>query len=342
MLRMADPDRAGSDLANWSLLQAVPSGVSTRSNGVITMHLIQKAATGLLALSTIALVGCQNEKPAAESTPNSSVAKSVYDTGKLRALVIGDSLPMVRKDGDNYDGLSFVVLEAIRDQINVSPMKKDKEVSIEPVAANSTREGLDMIRSGAADIACGVAFTWERQRTLTYTLPFSVGGVRLLAPEGIDGTPKSLNGKTVGVVKDSMAATVLADSVDDAKLQFFDTPDQALAAIKDGSVEILGGDSLWLRANQAANAPDASLVPDRPYARSGVGCVVGDTTPHLLNISNLGIGRLLSGYINNNAGVRSAINTWIGTDSTVGLTDKQISTFFTIVLSTTAQFSPES
>ena len=151
---MADPDRAGSDLANWSLLQAVPSGVSTRSNGVITMHLIQKAATGLLALSTIALVGCQNEKPAAESTSNSSVAKSVYDTGKLRALVIGDSLPMVKKDGDNYDGLSFVVLEAIRDQINVSPMKKDKEVSIEPVAANSTREGLDMIRSGAADIAC--------------------------------------------------------------------------------------------------------------------------------------------------------------------------------------------
>ena len=115
-----------------------------------------------------------------------------------------------------------------------------------------------------------------------------------------------------------------------------------IAAVKDGSVEILGGDSLWLKANRAATAPDSSLVPDRPYARSGVGCVVADTTPHLLNISNLGIGRLLSGYINDDDGVRSAINTWIGTDSTVGLKDDQISAFFTIVLSTAAQFSPQS
>ena len=306
------------------------------------MRLIHKAATGLLALSTIALVGCQNETTEANNSTKSSSEANVYDSGKLRAVVIGDALPMVKKEGDNYDGLSFVVLEAIRDQINVSPKKKDKEVSIEPVAAGSAREGLDMIRSGAADIACGVAFTWERQRSLTYTLPFSVGGVRLLAPDGIDGTPDSLSGKTVGVVKDSMAATVLAESVDDAKFQFFDTPDQALAALKDGNVEILGGDSLWLRANQAETAPEAALVPDRPYARSGVGCVVADTTPHLLNISNLGIGRLLSGYINDDDGVRSAINTWIGTGSSVGLKDEQISTFFTIVLSTAAEFKPQS
>ena len=306
------------------------------------MRLIHKAATGLLALSTIALVGCQNETTEANNSTKSSSEANVYDSGKLRAVVIGDALPMVKKEGDNYDGLSFVVLEAIRDQINVSPKKKDKEVSIEPVAAGSAREGLDMIRSGAADIACGVAFTWERQRSLTYTLPFSVGGVRLLAPDGIDGTPDSLSGKTIGVVKDSMAATVLAESVDDAKFQFFDTPDQALAALKDGNVEILGGDSLWLRANQAETAPEAALVPDRPYARSGVGCVVADTTPHLLNISNLGIGRLLSGYINDDDGVRSAINTWIGTDSTVGLKDEQINRFFTIVLSTAAEFNPQS
>ncbi|WP_413405484.1 MULTISPECIES: extracellular substrate binding-like orphan protein GrrP [unclassified Synechococcus] len=306
------------------------------------MRLIHKAATGLLALSTIALVGCQNETTEANNSTKSSSEANVYDSGKLRAVVIGDALPMVKKEGDNYDGLSFVVLEAIRDQINVSPKKKDKEVSIEPVAAGSAREGLDMIRSGAADIACGVAFTWERQRSLTYTLPFSVGGVRLLAPDGIDGTPDSLSGKTVGVVKDSMAATVLAESVDDAKFQFFDTPDQALAALKDGNIEILGGDSLWLRANQAETAPEAALVPDRPYARSGVGCVVADTTPHLLNISNLGIGRLLSGYINDDDGVRSAINTWIGTDSTVGLKDEQINRFFTIVLSTAAEFNPQS
>ena len=303
------------------------------------MRLIKTAATGLIALSSIALVACQKE--ASSPTPAATSA-SVYDTGKLRAVVIGEALPMVEKNGDSYDGLSFVVLDAIRDQINVSPLKKDKEVAIEPVAVSSPKEGLDKIRSGDADIACGVDFSWQRQRTLTYTLPFAMGGVRVLAPAGNDGTPESLNGKTVGVVKDTTASSVLASSVDDATFQFFDSPGDALAAMKDGSIEFLGGNTLWLRANQAANAPDSALVPTLPYARSSIACVVADTTPKLLNISNLAIGRLLSSYINDDSEVRSAINQWIGKGSTVGLTEDQIGSFFTIVLSTAAEFSKQS
>ena len=174
------------------------------------MRLIKTAATGLIALSSIALVTSQN---AASSSTHTATSASVYDTGKLRAVVIGDALPMVEKNGDGYDGLSFVVLDAIRDQINVSPLRKDKDVSIEPVAVSSPTEGLDKIRSGDADIACGVDFSWQRQRTLTYTLPFAMGGVRVLAPAGNDGTPESLNGETVGVVKDTLASSVLASSV---------------------------------------------------------------------------------------------------------------------------------
>ncbi len=299
------------------------------------MRLIKTAATGLLALSSVALVACQKDA-------STSASASVYDTGKLRAVVIGEALPMVEKKGDSYDGLSLVVLDAIRDQINVSPLKKDKEVAIEPIAVSSPQEGLEKIRSGEADIACGVDFSWQRQRTLTYTLPFAMGGVRVLAPAGNDGTPESLNGQTVGVVKDTTASSVLASSVDDASFKFFDSPGEALAALKDGSIDFLGGNTLWLKANQAAIAPDAALVPTFPYARSSIACVVADTTPKLLNISNLAIGRLLSSYINNNTEVRSAINQWIGKDSTVGLSDEQIGSFFTIVLSTAAEFSKQS
>ena len=64
------------------------------------MRLIKKAATGLLALSSIALVACQNMAPQAEASTTGSTSESVYDTGRLRAVVIGDALPMVEKDGD--------------------------------------------------------------------------------------------------------------------------------------------------------------------------------------------------------------------------------------------------
>lgn len=300
------------------------------------MGLRKTATCGLLALSTLAVVACQ--KPATDATANAAAANA-FETGSLRAVVIGDGLPMITKEGDTYDGLSMVVLEAIRDQMQTAPQAKADSFSIEPVPVASAREGLDKIRSGEADLACGVAFSWERQNSVDYTIPFANGGVRLLAPEGNDGTPASLKGQTIGVVQDSVASTVLAASLDDVQFKFFEGPEQALAALKSGDVKVLGGDSLWLKANHKATAPDAVVVPERAYARSGVGCVVGDATPKLLNVSNLAIGRLLGAYVDNDPAVRSEVNRWIGQDSAIGLSDDQISKFFRIVLATTAQFS---
>ena len=300
------------------------------------MGLRKTATCGLLALSTLAVVACQ--KPETDATANAAGANA-FETGSLRAVVIGDGLPMITKEGDAYDGLSMVVLEAIRDQMQTAPQAKADSFSIEPVPVASAREGLDKIRSGEADLACGVAFSWERQNSVDFTIPFANGGVRLLAPEGNDGTPASLKGQTIGVVQDSVASKVLAASLDDVQFKFFEGPEQALAALKSGDVKVLGGDSLWLKANHKATAPDAVVVPERAYARSGVGCVVGDATPKLLNVSNLAIGRLLGAYVDNDPAVRSEVNRWIGQDSAIGLSDDQISKFFRIVLATTAQFS---
>jgi polar amino acid transport system substrate-binding protein len=140
-------------------------------------------------------------------------------------------------------------------------------------------------------------------------------------------------------VKNSVAATVLTGSVEDAQFQFFETPASALAALRGGDVTILGGDSLWLKANRAEVAPDDDLVPDLAYSRSGVGCVVGGSTPRLLNISNLAIGRLLTAYVDNDPAVRTEINRWVGDGSAINLSDDQISAFFRIVLATTAELS---
>ena len=305
------------------------------------MGFVHRLSCGLLAATSLAALAWQS--PAFSSGHGHSAAgANAFKTGKLRAVMIGDALPMQERTASGYDGLSVVVLEAIRDQMATAPERKASSIRIEPVTVGSALEGLRLIRSGAADIACGVAFSWERQATLNYTLPFAMGGVRLLTPAGIDGTPESLKGQTIGVINDSVAAKVLEQSVPGAQFRGFNTPEQALAALKSGSVSILGGDSLWLKANQQSVAPTAALVPTYPYARSGVGCVVSDSTPRLLNISNLAIGRLLSAYVNNNGAAREEVNRWVGSDSTVGLTDEQISTFFTIVLSTAAQFTPQS
>ena len=65
----------------------------------------------------------------------------------------------------------------------------------------------------------------------------------------VDGTPASLEGQTIGVVKDTASAQVLKNVVPGATLKSFTTPKEALDAFYAGDVSILGGGTLWLAAN---------------------------------------------------------------------------------------------
>jgi polar amino acid transport system substrate-binding protein len=291
----------------------------------------------LLAMSSILLVACQQAK-ANDTPPTTSSNQNAAKSGQLRAVVIGDELPMVRKTDTGFDGLSFVVLEAIRDQLSAEQGEGQAAVTLTTTNAADVESGLEMIRSGEADIACGVSFSWERQKQFDYTLPFASSGIRLLAPTTIDGTPKSLEGQTIGVVANSVAASVLANNVENASFQSFATPTDALNALKKGDVKLLAGDSLWLRANQNQAAPDDVIVPAVPYARAAIGCIVGEASSSLLDTSNIAIGRLLQAYVDGNPDARKEINAWIGKGSAIGLTDEQISHYYRMVLSTAAEF----
>jgi len=46
--------------------------------------------------------------------------------------------------------------------------------------AKSVNDDRGAVITGKADIACGVAFTWGRSTQVTYSLPFDIGGTRLL------------------------------------------------------------------------------------------------------------------------------------------------------------------
>ena len=291
----------------------------------------------LLAMSSILLVACQKPK-ANDTPPTTSTNQNAVKSGQLRAVVIGDELPMVRKTDTGFDGLSFVVLEAIRDQLSAEQGEGQAAVTLTTTNAADVESGLEMIRSDEADIACGVSFSWERQKQFDYTLPFASSGIRLLAPTTIDGTPKSLEGQTIGVVANSVAASVLANNVENASFQSFATPTDALNALKKGDVKLLAGDSLWLRANQNQAAPDDVIVPAVPYARAAIGCIVGESSSSLLDTSNIAIGRLLQAYVDGNPDARKEINAWIGKGSAIGLTDEQISHYYRMVLSTAAEF----
>ena len=247
----------------------------------------------------------------------------------LDAVIFEDVKPLYQKSGNGYEGLGVEVLEQIQVEAGYSALNFR--------TVSNVREGMKAITSGKSDIACGVAFTWNRAEKVSYSLPFAIGGTRLLTKTKLDGTPDSLIGQTIGVVRGSASAKVLKSVIPNTTLQRFDTPAEALAAFNSGSVNTLGGGTLWLAANSSSSSTD--LVPLRPYGRSGISCIVNQSNGKLLSQTNVALGQIMQAYVDGDPGTREMVNRWIGPDSSVKLSQPAISALYSLILSTTAEMS---
>ena len=75
-------------------------------------------------------------------------------------------------------------------------------------------------------------------------------------------------------------------------------------------------------------------MPERPYGRSAVACVVTPENHALLAKANVAIAQLLQNYIDGDDASINRINRWIGPESAVGLSTETIGTYYNAVLST--------
>ena len=291
------------------------------------MRLMLLRSSALL-LALTALTACST--PQTSSTASTSKAEAPAPTPepitKLKAVALGDALPYSSKNGQQWEGLAHEVLSVIQAELG-------GDAAAEILDVTSVKAAGEALKDGSANIACGVGFSWDRAEQLSYSLPFAVGGVRLLTTDDNDGTPEALNGKSIGVVEDSVPAEVVAKQLPETELTPFDSPAAALDALKQGSVDAIANGALWAKANASA-VPDSKAVPERPYGRSAVGCVVNPENHALLAKANVAIAQLLQNYVDGDDASTSRINRWIGPESAVGLSTESIATYYNAVLST--------
>ena len=280
-----------------------------------------KILPAALAVGIIGLAACSSQT----KTASSSTAVG------MKAVVINDALPYSTKDGDAWSGLAVDVLKAIQNE--QSGDSASTELSYQEV--NSVSEAQDALSSGKANIVCGVGFSWKRSKQINYTLPFAVGGMRLLTTADVDGTPESMKGQEIGVITGTIPASLVESQLPDAKVKNYDSPDAALEALKNGEINTVAGGALWSKANMA-DIPGSRMVPDRPYGRAGVGCAVTHGNDDLLATGNLAIGQLLQGYVDGEEESTRIINASIGPDSPVGLEADKIAAYYNSVLGTVA------
>lgn len=190
------------------------------------------------------------------------------------------------------------------------------------------------IAAGKADLACGFPFSWERDQRLDHSLAIGLSGLRLLTPAGgIDGSVASLAGRSIGVVRGSLAEGELQGIQPKAKVVPFDSLVQAVTALSSGAVQGVLGDSIVLAGlAQSRGLQGSILVPELPYEVYGVSCLLPPNASRYRHLVNLAIVRLLQGYLEGEPQAVQAINRWLGPDSAIGIPQPRLEAIFEGVL----------
>ncbi|MCX5932221.1 MAG: extracellular substrate binding-like orphan protein GrrP [Cyanobacteria bacterium] len=268
----------------------------------------------------------------ADSARAEGVVDRVARSGELVLVGLPDQAPLLSLDGQGRPvGYAMEVANRIAAELAVAvgrPVRLRFEAVADPADLGQRLAG------GKADLACGVPFTWERDITLDYSLPFGLSGLRLLAPAGrLDGSPQSLAGRRIGVVANSLGETELKGLQPAARPVGFADLSLAVAALLGGSVDGVIGDSTLL-AGLVAGGKGAALaqIPAEPYERYAVACLVPENDSAFRNLVNLAIARLLQGYLDGQPEAVSSIDRWVGPGSALNRSPDQIRNYFEAVM----------
>lgn len=207
------------------------------------------------------------------------------------------------------------------------PVRIDFQRQDDPVAL------FQAVSQGTVDFTCGVAFTWQREMVVDYSLPIGLSGIRLLTTKGGDGAPASLAGARIAVVKESLGQTLLPQLNAKAVPVAFPSLQAATDAFFAGKVKGVLGDSVLLAALvPPARSAQVVLVPNQGYVRYGVNCITPENNSTFRNLVNLAIARLQQGYLNGDIQATAIVNRWLGPGSALGLPPELIKAFFESVL----------
>lgn len=249
-------------------------------------------------------------------------------SGELVMVGTTDVPPLASLDAKGQPvGYAIEVARRIDAEIRAQTGGKVK-LRFVPVA--NTGAMLEAVASGGAALACGVPFSWEREMVVDYSLPIGLSSLRLLTSNAaLDGTPASLAGRRIGVVTGSLGATAIGTLQPAARAVSFDSYALAFAALRQGGLDGLLGDSnVMAGLRRSTNLSAARLLPATPYASYGVGCIVPQNNSDLENIVNLAIARLQTDYLEGKPEAVAAVDPWLGPNGVLGLSSDQIRTFF--------------
>ncbi|BAY07696.1 extracellular substrate binding-like orphan protein GrrP [Calothrix sp. NIES-2098] len=256
--------------------------------------------------------------------PNVVVAETVMQkvarTGVLTAGTSRDALPFAYVDSQGkLNGYSVDMLNVIKEQLE---KELGKKIKLQLVGL-SPSERIPKIVNQQVDIVCDASsFTWERDKKVDFSVSYGGTGTQLLVKKGSNlGSPESLIGKRIGVLAGTTNEQVIARVQPQAKLVYFKTRAEGYTDLQKGAIDAFSSDSILLEAwLQQQKNPDAfAIVPDRPYSREGIACMVPENNSRFLDTVNYSLVKFMQGFINGNQKYVAIFDRWFGPQGAVAL-----------------------
>ncbi len=267
-----------------------------------------------------------------------AVLEQAAKTGEVLMVGPADSPPLV-KIGPKGEPEGYAIDLARRiDRQLKAELGNTVRIRFAPV--ENTAVTVEAVASGNAGLACGVPFSWEREKLVDFSLPIGLSGLRLLTRSGtLDGSPASLAGQPIAVVEGSLGAGLLGSLQPNAKPVSFPTLALAVTALEQKRVTgVLGDANVLAGLRHQRQLSGVALVPEQPYVSYGVGCIVPENNSRLLNVVNLAIAGLLQGYLEGRPEDVASVAPWVGPSGVLVVPTERVRAFFESVLLTREGF----
>ncbi|MGB3655404.1 MAG: amino acid ABC transporter substrate-binding protein [Rivularia sp. (in: cyanobacteria)] len=242
-----------------------------------------------------------------------TVMQKVKRTGVLTAGTSKDAFPFAyRNNQGQLIGYSVDMLNLIQQQLE---KELGKKVQLKLVAL-SPAERIPNIVNGKVDIVCDASsFTWERNKNIDFSFSYGATGTKLLVKKASNlSSPKTLIGKRIGVLAKTTNENAIKEAQPQAKLIYLKDREQAYTALQQGKIDAFADDTILLEAwlNRRQNFNNFKIVPDLPYSREGIACMLPENNSDFLDTVNFTFYGFMQGFVNNESRYVTIFDRWFG------------------------------
>jgi len=262
------------------------------------------AVAALSLLLTAALPGVASAE---------TVMEKVKRTGVLTAGTSKDAFPFAYKDKQGQlIGYSVDMLKLIQQQLE-KELGKKVQLKLVPLTPAGR---IPNVVNRKVDIVCDASsFTWERNKNVDFSFSYGATGTNLLVKKASNlGSPKSLIGKKIGVLAKTTNEQAIKQAQPQAKLVYLRDRWQGYTALQQGRIDAFADDGILLEAwlGRKQNFNTYKVVPERPYSREGIACMVPENNSDFLDTVNYTFYGFMQGFVNNESKYVTIFDRWFG------------------------------